>query len=508
MKYNVLMILADQHHAGLLGCAGDPQVKTPNLDRFAASGVRFAEAYCQNPICTPSRVSILSGQYCQNHGYYGLSGPSEPRLSNLFRHFKQGGYRTAGIGKLHLPDSPRNWIADDVDLFADSYEMETGGEGDSEYLRALQRDGLRELEDSWHNPYEYGEALIPLDAMPSKMPFERTQEMWCADKVIEFIGSGDERPFFIQANFQKPHHPLLPVKAFWDQYPEDLDLPESYGENLHHRAPHFRHTAENARSYSWDFAEPGEDELAGPRRAWRGTLACVTQLDAVFGRLMDFLENAGLAENTIVIYGSDHGSYHTRHGLLEKAPGICSQDVCRVPMLWRVPGLTPESGTVCGELVENIDMASTLPELCGLEAMESADGCSLRGLLAGAQEPIREVAVTENPWSKSIRWDRWRMVHYVDGTFPEKGLGELYDLVADPGERENLYAAESHRGVRDAGIRKLCDWLIRSRRVRTSHPAVWTVDETNRAVCYPTCEDGFAPSRYQPRNRKGDIKYL
>ena len=145
---NILMILADQHHAGLMGCAGHLQVKTPHLDRLASAGVRFSNAYTQNPICTPSRVSILSGQYCHNHGLYGLSGPVPGDLSNLFRHCKAAGYRTAGTGKLHLPIQPRNWIADDVDLFDDSYECPDGEIGKSAFLDHLEAAGLRELEDS------------------------------------------------------------------------------------------------------------------------------------------------------------------------------------------------------------------------------------------------------------------------------------------------------------------------------------------------------------------------
>ena len=112
MKYpNVLMVLADQHHADLLGCAGHSQVLTPHLDRFAESGIRFTRAFTQNTICTPSRVSILSGQYCHNHGIYGLSGPADFGLANIAGHLKAAGYKTAGYGKLHLPNSPRSWCS-------------------------------------------------------------------------------------------------------------------------------------------------------------------------------------------------------------------------------------------------------------------------------------------------------------------------------------------------------------------------------------------------------------
>jgi arylsulfatase A-like enzyme len=178
---NVLMVLADQHNASLLGGAGHPQVLTPHLDAFAATGVRLTQAYTQNTICMPSRVSVLSGQYCHNHGSYGLSGPANFGLGNFMRHFRRHGYRTAAYGKLHLPESPRNWLADDLDEFGDSYETVDGVFGKSAYLDELERVGLRELEDSWHNHSgAYGPRTIQMDAMPSKLPYEHTQEVWCA----------------------------------------------------------------------------------------------------------------------------------------------------------------------------------------------------------------------------------------------------------------------------------------------------------------------------------------
>jgi len=186
---NILLVLADQHNAGLLGCAGHRQALTPNLDRFAAGGVRFSNAYAQNTICTPSRVCILSGQYCHNHGIYGLSGPAQPGLDNLMRHARRHGYFTAAFGKLHLPNSPRNWIADDLDHFGDTYETPDGLIGDSEYFRYLENLGLREQEDSWHNPWNYGPGTISSDARPSELPYEHTQEVWCARQAMACMES-------------------------------------------------------------------------------------------------------------------------------------------------------------------------------------------------------------------------------------------------------------------------------------------------------------------------------
>ena len=508
---NVLMVLADQHHASLLGVAGHPQVLTPNLDRFAATGVRFTNSFAQNTICTPSRVSILSGQYCHNHGYYGLSGPVNPGLDNLFRHFRAHGYRTAGYGKMHLPDSPRNWVADDVDVFADTYESAEGVTGESPFLSHLERLGLRRYEDSWHNEHEYGPGTISHDAMPSLLPYEHTQERWCADQAMELMRADDDRPFFIQVAFQKPHHPLLPNRRFWDLYPQQIDLPPTVHHDPAGRPPHFRDAWQRFHERAWDYGGPGESSEDGARRAWRGTLACVTQVDDVFGRLLRFLDEAGLAGNTIVIYSSDHGCYHGIHGIEEKAPGICSDSVCRVPMIWRVPGLA--AGVTSDALVEAVDMASTLPGLCGIAPMGCVDGCDIASLLAGGSDAVRDCAVTENPWSKSVRWDRWRLVHYPRAMFHDGEYGELYDMHNDPNERVNLYRDPAYAEVAHEGLRLLADWLITTARVVTTQPTVRIGGSAGRhihgAKRYPACPDGHGPNAVQPRFRHdNNLNYL
>ena len=501
--FNVLMVLADQHHAGLMGCAGHPQAITPRLDAFAQQGLRFTNAYCNNPICTPSRTCILSGQYCHNHGYYGLGGPTDGRLPNLFRHFKAHGYRTAGFGKLHLPNGPRNWIADDVDRFADTYENVDGDHGVSDFLDELTRLGLRDLEDSWHNKLDDGRIGIASDARPSMLPYEHTQERWSAREAMAFIDAAPDQPFCIQVALQKPHHPLLPQQEFWDWYDAHLELPATFDDEPTGRPPHFRQQWQRMRQMKWEYGQEGESYRDGARRAWRGTLACVSQVDDVFGRLLDDLDARGLSDQTIVIYGSDHGCYHGLHGIVEKAPGICSEDVCKVPLIWRVPGLTPAAETE-SELVELVDLTPTLVSLCNLSAMDTVDGQDISELLAGGHEPVRDVAVTECPWSKSIRWDQWRMVHYAAGMFDEPA-GELYDVVADPEERHNRYFEADHAPTVAEGQRKLIDWLVKTTRVTTSMPTAGRGSGVHGLRDYEVAADGRAPRDLQPRDRDGNL---
>ncbi|MDQ8180253.1 sulfatase-like hydrolase/transferase [Pelagicoccus sp. SDUM812005] len=500
-RLNVLMVLADQHNADLLGCAGHPQARTPHLDAFAQNATRFTRAYCSNPICTPSRVGILSGQYCHNHGYYGLGGPQPQNLPSLFHHFKAHGYRTAAYGKLHLPNDPRNWIADAVDEFGDSYETVDGIHAQSEFLDGLERDGLRHLEDSWHNEDHYGSQRIPLDAMPSDLPYERTQERWCAQKAADFIGQAPDSPFFIQVALQKPHHPLFPQRQFWELYPEDLELPPTIDNPPYGRPKTFQSKWKQLRANGWEFSQPGESWRDGARRSWRGTLACISQVDDVFGRLLQSLEDLGVADNTIVIYGSDHGAYHTMFGIPEKAPGICSDAVCRVPMLWRVPGIEAKNAR-CDALVENIDYAPTLTDLCGIPPMDTADGESLKPLLTKERKAIHKVAATENVWSRAIVWDRWRLVHYTTQTGVANGCrGELYDLQSDPEETKNLFESPDYREIVSTGQQLLIDWMVETSRCVTTLCIPADGSDIAGRKHFRIAKDGRAPRALQPRER-------
>lgn len=499
---NVLEIIADQHQAACLGCAGHPQVLSPHIDRLAREGVRFTAAYTQNPICTPSRTSILSGQYCHNHGYYGLSGPRPEALPSFLSHFRAHGYRTAGIGQLHTPNDPRNWLEDHVDLFADSFESVAGVARDTAYYDQIRAHGLLEVED-----FRFGYELHPelcLEGMPSKLPFELSQEGHAVQTAMEFMDECGDQPFCVQVSLERPHQVFYPAQRFWDLYPEDLTLPATINQDPSGRPPHFQ--AAFAAFHQWQGGLEPHGFEAAARRLWRGYLACITHTDHAVGLLLDYLDRKGLAENTLVIYHADHGGYSGTHGIQEKAPGICSDAVCRIPFLWRVPGHTV-AGHVCPHLVENVDVAPTLTTLCWLPPMETTDGRDLSGLLAGGDTPVREVAVTELPWSKALRWGPWRFVHYQPEMFGGQDTGELYHLERDPNETQNLYHDPAHRDTVHACRRLLLEWLIRTTRVRSVWPPN---DEQAGRMDYCTAGDGKESNAAGPALRlaRGQINYL
>jgi arylsulfatase A-like enzyme len=450
-KKNILFILSDQHHAQHMGCAGHQQALTPHLDRLAAMGTRFTEAYTQNPICLPSRVSILSGQYCHNHGYFGNHAEAPNNLPSFLKYFREHGYRTALIGKTHLPDQPKQWIHDHVDCHLDS----------PEYIDWILQKGKEPDHLGWP---EFG-GKHTADARSSQLAFEDSFEGWSVKNAISFIEECGETPFCMELSLNRPHHALTPAREFWDLYPDDLSMPETWQQDDSHRSPHFRNMVRVTRRKT-GVIEPKEN-LAWQTRNWKGYLACISHMDHAVGKMLDQLEQQGILEDTIIIYGSDHGGYHHNHGILEKAPGICSVDVCRVPFIWAGPGI--RNATVCNALVENVDLAPTIADLAGLPPMDWVDGISLRPLLEGTARTVKQEAVTENPRSKSIRWDNWRLVHYPLGMFGDEDVGELYDIVGDPKETTNLYHLREHKAIVEQGRRRLLEWIIRTRRIRCFH---------------------------------------
>jgi arylsulfatase len=504
-RLNVVYVIADQHQAACTGYEGHPQAITPNMNRLAASGIRFARTYTQNPICTPSRTSILSGQYCHNHGYYGLNGPAPPyNLPSFFSHFRHQGYRTAAFGKIHTPDDPRNWLADHCDELGDCYRYFThkprpANESrlSNEYADYLRNLGLLEREDSVGLPEFPGANLE--DARPSNLPYEHSVEGWSVKKAIRFIDSCGDKPYCVQVSLPRPHTWCTPDRRFWDLYPEDLALPRTLHNDPSHRPPHFQAMVKYLKNKDW-LIEPKTFE-AGCRRIWHGYMGCITQVDFALGQVMDYLEKTGRADNTILIYGADHGAYEGTYGAPEKVPGICSEAVCRVPSIWRVPGITP-AGHVCNQLVENIDIAPTITGLCGLPPMETTDGHDLTPLLKGDDRPLREVAVTEGPWSKALRWGPWRFVHYQREMFRED-VGELYNLESDPDETLNLYHDAAHQATVQECRRLVLEWLIRT----TSLVTAWPPPEGREFA--ETAADGKETNKLGPadRVRRGLLNY-
>lgn len=380
---NVLLILADQHHAGVLGCAGHPDALTPHLDTLAAGGVRMNRAYCQSGVCVPSRCSLISGQYPRSIGCL-WNEERHHRMDHVLPlqgAFRARGYTTAAFGKRHLYQGcDQGWDERASHLRIESPE--------DNYIDWLDRRGLLEaFAADWGTEFGCGPETsrlatapyprAPLSVRDTALPADATMEAWTAQRTIAFLerqrASG--RPFFCAANFYRPHQPYTPLAAWRRRFDashwgrgrtagEGVARPPGYN-----RQPNGLPTA--LRSYRAGTGEPWcvgtahEDE-----RLFRDYLAAyyglVAEIDHHVGDIVAALRRLGLADDTVVVYSADHGDFAGEHGLVEKAAWAHSafEATVRVPLIIAGPGVAP--GRVSHDLVELVDLYPTLLGLCGI----------------------------------------------------------------------------------------------------------------------------------------------
>ncbi len=467
---NVIFILSDQHNAKFLGIKHHLNAKTPYLDALAKDGILFDNAQCPSPICTPSRVSWISGQYCHNHGYYGLEGENPHGLPTVFGHFRNNGYRTGAIGKIHCPEY---WVEDDCDTFIEARGCSIGKSPEyTAYNKANGFDTISDEKTIAETGYNGNGQIV--DGLPSRLNYAQSQERYIVDESISFIKKSvqDEKPFFLHTSFGKPHQPYIPAKEFWDMYPdEEIVMPENIDYDSSKKAPHLRRMQEYwTENQNWIVFEP-KDKTHGMRRKLRGYLGCVTQVDYAVGELVEFLKKEGLYDNTIIVYSSDHGDYACEHGLLEKAPGICSDAICRIPLIVRYPGGAREN-VILNDVVEAIDIVPTLCNLVGIDELETADGKALSELFKDENAKLDDdtLALTEFAWSKSLRKGAFRFVYYPKKMFNDdypEGFCELYNVENDPWEMNNLFFDKNYATMISEFKEDLTELLITTARVKT-----------------------------------------
>jgi arylsulfatase A-like enzyme len=455
---NILWICTDQQRFDTIGALGNVYVSTPNIDRLVAEGTAFARAYCQSPICTPSRSSFLTGVYpstarANRNGNDRFSG-SHPLVTRIMA---DAGYTCGNIGKLHLAspykrEEPR---ADDgYTVFEYSHAPHDGWPGGHHYADWVRAQGveLAELTDSAEG-----------------VPAEFHQTTWAATRSIEFIKTHRDKPWLLSVNVYDPHPPFNPPAAYRAQF-EPTQMP----------GPHFRSSdiAAQERLAAIDFQsrarDPHELDIAGPagrsgseRDAWTlqaAYYAMIKLIDDNVGRLLAALDELGLADDTVVIFTSDHGETLGDHGLIQKGCRFY-EGLVRVPLIWRWPGRI-KSGVVSEALVELMDKAPTILELVGIEVPSHMQGRSLLQLLEGTatdaahRELVRceyydALDLPDASRATMIRIDRYKLVVYHGHS-----LGELFDLETDPWEHENLWTDPTHAEVRTELILRSFDATV------------------------------------------------
>ncbi len=347
---NVLFILADQHRADCLGCAGHPAARTPHLDALAARGTRFDAAFCNAPVCTPSRYSLLTGLLPFQHG--GLSNASTPRpgLPIFPGELRSQGWSTAAVGKVHATPTYLDLGFDRMTLA----EQHGDGRWADDYHRDLMKAEFCDLND-FEDQVAIGRNNARLDyrknfgASPSNLPEELHSTRWIGDRAIHELKnwkpSGGN---LLQVGFIKPHHPFDPPAEYLDAFdPDTLPLPPDWTDDI----PPFD------RTIPTNFFDYSTLDRTSFRRVLHHYLASLAHLDTVVGEILAALRKTGMESETLVIYASDHGEYLGCHHLLLKQKYLYDPLV-RVPLIISGPGFA--SNTVDSGLVELIDLAPTI----------------------------------------------------------------------------------------------------------------------------------------------------
>ena len=424
---NLVVIISDEHHPRAMGVAGHPLAITPNLDRLAARGLRFDAAYCNSPICVPSRASFATGRYVHELGTWDNAIAYDGSMPGWGHALQRSGHRVDAIGKLHYRR------ADDPTGFDHQYQPMHiyGGHG---MVWGALRDGKADFSERAHM------MLKPIGAGTSKYNvyddrIASEAETWLAQRA----GEAGKRPWVLFVGFVAPHFPLTVPQHILDLYPpERMPLPR-----LHPSRGHPRHPWLEAQHRM----HPVDDALDenGRRLATACYLGLCTWVDTQVGRIIDALARTGLAETTRVIYTSDHGDNVGARGMWGKSTHY--DDAVGVPML--IAGPDVAAGRACATAVSLIDLAPTILAAVGENPYDWSDrlpGRSLFEIAAAPFDPQRTVFSEYHAFASPsaafmLRDGRYKYNYYV-GYQPE-----LFDLSRDPNEERNLAASAAHADI-------------------------------------------------------------
>jgi uncharacterized sulfatase len=410
-----------------LGCYGHPFVKSPNIDRLAARGVKFEHAYCQFPLCSPSRSSLMTGLRPDTTRVFDLQyhfRQDLPDVVTLPQMFSKNGYYAARVGKIYHYGNPGDIGTNGLDDRASWMERVNPAGRDR---TALEKDVMN------YTPKRgLGSAMAYLSDKQGN-DLEHTDGK-VATEAIKLMESHKEGPFFIAAGFYKPHTPWITPKKYFDLYSMDqIKMPPIPGE-----IPADVPALAFASTKPWPYFGVGAEHARECKLAYYSAISFV---DAQIGRLIDAVDKLGLAENTVIVFWSDHGYHLGEHGLFFKQS--CFEESCRVPMIICAPGMA--AGKSSPRLVELLDLYPTLADLTGVTPTPGLQGASLRPLLTDPEARWDRPAYSQVERGKSvaghtIRTPKWR---YTEWAFGKDGE-ELYDQDADPQELQNLAKDPAH----------------------------------------------------------------
>ncbi|MFM8252996.1 MAG: sulfatase [Planctomycetota bacterium] len=449
---NVLFILCDDLRPDALSCYGSRHVKTPQIDRVAREGVRFANAFCTTSLCSPSRASILSGLYAHVHGVTNNFTEYPERLPSFPRILQQQGYRTAYIGKYHMGeenDRPRPGF---------DYFVTHKGQGkyyDTEWNLNGQRSEVI--------PGYYTTVVtdLALDWLRQQQSTAKAAQELSPTKKDQSDKKKDQQPWCLMVGHKAPHSFYTPEPKYAHSF-DDVRVPYPASafqladkpDWIKQRLPTWHGIYGPLFDWRKKFPDERPEAVKDFENMVHGYWGTVLSVDDSVGRLLTSLQESGQLDQTIVVFMGDNGLLEGEHGMVDKR--TAHEASIRIPIIVRYPGLS-KTGRVVEQQVLTLDMAPSLLELCQAPKLNPVHGRSWVKLIEQGDADWRtswfyhynyEKQFPYTPNVRAVRTDRWKYIHYPHGdTKPNRHLSELYDLRNDPGELQNLIQSPEHRAT-------------------------------------------------------------
>jgi len=490
---NILLITSDQQHWNTLG-RHLPEIQTPHLDRLAGQGIDCRRAYCPNPTCTPSRASIITGQYPSAHGAWSLGTKLPEDVPTVGGLFSRAGYSTGLIGKAHFqplasteryPSLECHPMVRDLDFWRDFHGPFYGfdhvelarNHGDEahagqHYALWMEEKGAHDWSRHFQsrigkNDYSKGSNPNPPQHGAWSLPERLHMNAWITERSSAFIRSARDagRPFFLWASYFDPHPPYLVPEPWASMYdPETITLPTGTPGEHDRTPPHFALTQSRNPDFSAYQETPHANHGLSSHLMDPGALrkdiavyyGMISMLDHYVGKLLDDLEAQGLAEDTLVVFTSDHGHYYGHHGLTKKGP-FHYEDGIRVPLIARWPGRIP-AGQKSSALVSLVDLPVTMLGAARIDPDPGMVGRNALPVWQSEAHTLRDDLLVEfrhQPNTIHLRTlvgPRYKITIYRGQPY-----GELYDLEEDPGEINNLWDDPAASEIKADLIRRMLD---------------------------------------------------
>ncbi len=482
---NVICFVMDQLRYDYLGCMGNSEVRTPNIDSLADEGVVFDRAYVSNPLCMPARSTLFTGMMPRGHGVRTNGIPLNREIPTMPEALREAGYRTHSVGKLHLncfeipkgvefdeldpqdyPESITMWQKDMMSSLPKPYYGLQTTDFVGGHVDFIFGDYVNWLKNSYPHMYDClskKEERNAPQAFNWAIPEEYHYNRWISGKACEFLESTSDDPFFLWCSFPDPHHPYAAPEPWANMYNPDkisLNVRRREGE-LEDLPPFYKDAYENSKTILSGLhgrTKVSDDEL---REMIAITYGMVSFVDQEIGRVMDKLDDMGLRENTIVVFLADHGDMMGDHWMVRKGP-FHFDGLLRMPFIWSWPGHF-EEGTRTNGLCSQVDFASTILDLCDVSIPEGSvpkiresnqepppwAGKSLKEQLLGNANNVNDYVIVENDEDylglrlRTFITDKYKLTIY-----PGKSYGELFDLEQDPNELYNLWDSPRYDSVK------------------------------------------------------------